>query len=352
MAYTATSWVSGAVLTAAGMNKIETALAAAAGVADGAIQTSSSSAFGRTLLGVADAATARNALNAPSWSVSVTGGTGLTGGGNLTANQTISLSAASIASLALADSSLQPSLMANSQLLARGGTGTVGGASYGTAATAFFVVQRDADGQIVAPTPTSTIHAANKSYVDTAVGTKVSTSAVGASQVWARNSTNDATIGVTYGTSASASMLVQRNGSGQIATPTPSATTDAANKDYVDTGLAGKAATSHTHTASQISDSSTSGRTLLTTSDLGVARATINAADAGISITPGSGLTGGGNLTANRTLSLSAASVASLAKADNAVASDGNILRVLKITSAAYTALGTKDANTLYVIVG
>lgn len=34
------------------------------------------------------------------------------------------------------------------------------------------------------------------------------------------------------------------------------------------------------------------------------------------------------------------------------VANDGSILRVLKITQSAYTALATKDANTFYVIVG
>ena len=52
----------------------------------------------------------QTALNAKAnSSVTVSAGTGLTGGGNLTANRTVSLNAASIASLAKADSAVQPS---------------------------------------------------------------------------------------------------------------------------------------------------------------------------------------------------------------------------------------------------
>lgn len=47
-------------------------------------------------------------VNAVQTSRTITAGTGLTGGGDLSANRTISLSAGSIASLALADTSLQP----------------------------------------------------------------------------------------------------------------------------------------------------------------------------------------------------------------------------------------------------
>lgn len=75
----------------------------------------------------------------------------------------------------------------------------------------------------------------------------------------------------------------------------------------------------HTHTAAQIADATPGGRVVLTSSDLGLARAAINAADAGVSVSAGTGLTGGGNLTASRTLALSPASVASLAKADAAL---------------------------------
>src|SRR5690606_14095607 len=42
-----------------------------------------------------------------------------------------------------------------------------------------------------------------------------------------------------------------------------------------------------------------------------------------VTITAGSGLTGGGNLTANRTIALDAASIASLGKADTALQAPG-----------------------------
>ena len=187
------------------------------------------------------------------------------------------------------------------------------------------------------------------------------------------------------------------------------------------TGPAGGSATSVT--ASQISDSTVTGRSLITAADTATARNALAAAAAATTVSPGTGLTGGGDLSANRTLALSAASIASLAKADTAlqsapvttvagragavtltksdvslgnvdntadtakpvstaqqtalnlkapiasptftgtvggvtaamtgsVANDGSILRVLKITQSAYTALATKDANTFYVIVG
>lgn len=187
------------------------------------------------------------------------------------------------------------------------------------------------------------------------------------------------------------------------------------------TGPAGGSATSVT--ASQISDSTATGRSLVTAADAASARNTLLAAAAATTVSPGTGLTGGGDLSANRTLALNAASIASLAKADTAlqsapvttvagrtgavtltkadvalgnadntadsnkpvstpqqtalnlkapiasptftgtvggitaamtgaVANDGAILRVLKITQSAYSALATKDANTFYVIVG
>lgn len=46
-------------------------------------------------------------------------------------------------------------------------------------------------------------------------------------------------------------------------------------------------------------------------------------ADSSVTVTAGSGLTGGGNLTANRTVSLNASSIASLAKADTAIQAPG-----------------------------
>lgn len=51
-------------------------------------------------------------------------------------------------------------------------------------------------------------------------------------------------------------------------------------------------------------------------------------ANSSVTISAGSGLTGGGNLTANRTLALNSASIASLAKADSAVQSVNGVLPV------------------------
>lgn len=99
----------------------------------------------------------------------------------------------------------------------------------------------------------------------------------------------------------------------------------------------GAAPTTHTHTADQISDASSSGRTLLTTADAGLARAAINAADAGIAVNAGTGLTGGGNLTANRTLALSSATQASLAKADT-ISDAGWVALVYNTTTYGSTA--------------
>jgi hypothetical protein len=84
----------------------------------------------------------------------------------------------------------------------------------------------------------------------------------------------------------------------------------------------------HTHTASQISDSTTTGRALITAADTSAARNTLAAAAAATTISPGTGLTGGGDLSANRTLALSAASVASLGKADTLTAALGNTARL------------------------
>lgn len=73
-----------------------------------AAQISDSTAVGRSVLTAADQATARNALAVPSWSNQVIAGTGLTGGGDLTTNRTLALSAATLASLAKADTASQP----------------------------------------------------------------------------------------------------------------------------------------------------------------------------------------------------------------------------------------------------
>jgi trimeric autotransporter adhesin len=68
-----------------------------------------------------DAAAARGNLGVPSTATTITAGTGLTGGGSLAANITLALSSASIASLLLADTAVQPARAINT------GTGLSGG---------------------------------------------------------------------------------------------------------------------------------------------------------------------------------------------------------------------------------
>ena len=63
--------------------------------------------IGRSLLGAVSAAAGRTALAAAAAALTITAGTGLAGGGNLTANRTISLDSASINSLNLADTAIQ-----------------------------------------------------------------------------------------------------------------------------------------------------------------------------------------------------------------------------------------------------
>ncbi|WP_306358863.1 MULTISPECIES: hypothetical protein [unclassified Nocardia] len=81
----------------------------------------------------------------------------------------------------------------------------------------------------------------------------------------------------------------------------PAGTTDWA-------GITGKPATfppaAHTHVAVDISDSSTIGRSVLTAVDAPAVRTAIGAVGTSRQISAGTGLTGGGNLTTDRTLSV------------------------------------------------
>lgn len=61
----------------------------------------------------------------------------------------------------------QSSVLANSQILARGSTGTVGGLTFSNNPVAFNVPQRGSAGEILVPTtPTAAQHAVSKSYTD------------------------------------------------------------------------------------------------------------------------------------------------------------------------------------------
>ncbi|MGE4428793.1 MAG: hypothetical protein AB7G37_20245, partial [Solirubrobacteraceae bacterium] len=113
-------------------------------------------------------------------------------------------------------------------------------------------------------------------------------------------------------------------------------------------GLAGKAPSSHTHTASQVSDSTSTGRALITAADAAAARSAIGAGTSNLTIgstgtTAAAGnhthadvpatrtinttapLTGGGDLSADRTLGLDPAQIAVTSLGVGTVA-DGQML--------------------------
>lgn len=75
-------------------------------------------------------------------------------------------------------------------------------------------------------------------------------------------------------------------------------------------------------------------------------------------VSAGTGLTGGGDLAADRTLAVSYGTTAGTAAQGNdsritgAVQNGGGAATLRVLTQAAYNAIGTKDANTIYVVVG
>lgn len=75
--------------------------------------------------------------------------------------------------------------------------------------------------------------------------------------------------------------------------------------------------TTHTHTASQISDSTTIGRTILTAADAAAVRTAISAPLSTTTISAGTGLTGGGDLSANRTLTVAYGTTSTTATVGN-----------------------------------
>lgn len=246
---------------------------------------------------------------------------------------------------------LDTSTATASQVYAKDSTGAVVGIAYDTNATASAVARRDTNGQLAVPaTPTATTHAASKTYVDTATSARLATSIAANSQVYAKDSTGTS-VGVGYAQAATANALIQRNSDGTAVAADPTASTHLATKNYTDTQLSSKAPlASPAFTGTPTAPTAAAGTN--TTQIATTAHVAGNYAPATRTLTAGTGLQGGGTLAADRTFALSTATQTSLAKADAAVASDGNILRVLKITSSAYSALASKDANTLYVVVG
>lgn len=126
----------------------------------------------------------------------------------------------------------------------------------------------------------------------------------------------------------------------------------------LDAADVGAAPAVHTHTANQISNSTAVGQSVLTAADAATARAAIGAGtySAAAATTAAQGLVELAT-TAEATTGVDATRAVTpaglKAVADTKVNSfDAGLTTIRKMTQAAYDALGSKDAATLYVIVG
>lgn len=110
-------------------------------------------------------------------------------------------------------------------------------------------------------------------------------------QVLTKNSTTDYDTGwLSYTELATASTLVSRDSSSNFSinlitgNAAPTAASHLTRKDYVDAQTASKANSVHTHTASQISDSTTVGRALISAVDVTTGRAAIGAGTSNLTL--------------------------------------------------------------------
>lgn len=198
----------------------------------------------------------------------ITGGGGLTGGGDLSQDRTITLSTEAELALERAGSAVQPADLA---VYLR----TVNG------------VGPDADGNVV-------VTVEGGGYIKPAGGIPAT----------------DMTAGV-QASLGKADTALQSAPVTSVAGKTGAVTLVPAD--------VGAAPAVHTHVAADITDSTTVGRSILTAASAAAARTAIGTAASATTVTGTGSLTGGGDLSANRTLDLTAAAKTSLGKADTAV---------------------------------
>ena len=117
-----------------------------------------------------------------------------------------------------------------------------------TVATVNHLVKRTTSGNIVVPTtPNSETSAASKNYVDNQVNTRAASNHT--------HTKSDITDLEIVSTDVTLNHIVKRTTSGNISVPAiPNANASATSKSYVDSQISTRAASSHTHTKSQITD--------------------------------------------------------------------------------------------------
>lgn len=212
-------------------------------------------------------------------------------------------------------------------------------------ANASTIVYRGSGGVTTVGAPTAAGHAVNKGTMDTALSSKADL--VGG--VVPTSQLPRVTLGETLSVASNAAMLALDAQPGDVAIRTDT------NNVYM---LRAAPASTQSNWLDLTATAQSGGVTSINgqTGTVVLAAADINAVPTSRSVGAGTGLTGGGDLTGNRTIGLNTASQTSLSKADSAVqgfvngAATGT--RIERMTSAQYAALATKDANTVYLVSG
>jgi hypothetical protein len=241
----------------------------------------------------------------------VNSGTGLTGGGNLSADRT----------LALTGQALALHNLATSGLIARTGAGTVAGRTLAVSGTGLAV----SNGDGVAGNPTITSNATNLNTVSTIVARDASGN-FSAGTVTAALSGN-ATTATTLATPRTIGG-VSFDGSANINLP---GVNTAGSQNT--TGSAATLTTARTLTIGS------TGKTFNGSANVSWTLAEIGAAASALTLTAGTGLTGGGNLSANRTIAIAAGGVGTTQIADSNVTTakiaDANVTAAKLATAVA-----------------